>query len=327
MSDVAKIKQFLVDSIIDFDLGVDLKTKTWIKRGGIAGIWVQPIDLYQFETLICWCQLNKIMFEVIGNTSNCYFLNDYHPDLVISTLKLTEMHINEDTITCDCGYNMTRLAKYCISNGVVGYEGFIGLPGTVGGAAINNAGCYGSLISEVVESVILMINGEVQLFSKDLLNYSHRNSDLKSKKNNGIIISATFNIKRKEDPSILKKLAENYQFQRKTYQEHKYPNLGTTFNALKFKRLPLFSSLLNEFAGKILNGIIGDGVKKQILTTKLFLRIRNAGKFKAYVSDYNIGCFTWKDCKADLAFEDYLNFIEKVTTEAIIEIDIKGKNI
>lgn len=79
----------------------------------------------QFKTLINWCQTKKIRFEVIGNTSNCYFLNDYHLDLVITTLKLNEMQIDGDTIICDYGYNMTRFSKYCTSNGIAGYDGFI----------------------------------------------------------------------------------------------------------------------------------------------------------------------------------------------------------
>src|ERR1035437_6130015 len=101
MTDISDIIEFLQTNHISFDKEVDLKTKTWIKRGGIAQLWVQPTKLSEFEKLIVWCQLNKIHVEVIGNTSNCYFLNNYSPDFVISTMKLNEMQVDGDTITCE----------------------------------------------------------------------------------------------------------------------------------------------------------------------------------------------------------------------------------
>jgi len=325
MIEIVKIKKFLIDSTIYFVEKVDLKTKTWIKRGGIAEIWVQPINMNQFELLSSWCQLNDIQFEVIGNTSNCYFLNDYHPELVVSTLKLNEMHFDGDSITCDCGYNMTRLSKYCISQGISGYEGFIGLPGTVGGAAINNAGCYGSLISDVVESVRIMNNGKIIVLTNEQLNYEHRNSSLKSKEIEGIVMGVTFKINKKEDSVLLEKQAKYFQIQRKTYQEHNYPNLGTTFSVLEFYKLSIILRFIYEITRCLLNVIIRNPVRKQKLNTKLFLLFRPTNRFCRYVSEYGVACFTWKDAKADSAFKYYLNFIKKETTKFTIEIDIKGK--
>lgn len=325
MTDIQDVIGFLQKEYISFKKDVNLKTKTWIKRGGIARLWVQPIKLSDFEKVICWCQLNKIQFEVIGNTSNCYFLNDYNPDLVISTLKLTQMHFEADTITCDCGYNMTRFSKYCNSHGIAGYEGFIGLPGTVGGAAINNAGCYGSLISDVIRDVYIIQNGEKCLLTNKLLSYCHRNSALKSKEIDGVVTSVTFNIEHKEDPNILEKRAKDFQSQRKTFQEHTYPNLGSTFSTLEFKTPSIIIRTTNAIVQSVLNCIIRNQIKKQKLRTKLFLRLRGAGMFQKYVSEYGIGCFTWKDEGADRAFVEYVDFIKRNTMKAIIEIDIKQK--
>lgn len=325
MTDIFDIVGFLQANQISFEKYVDLKTKTWIKRGGIAKLWIQPVKLSNFEILISWCQLNKIHIEVIGNTSNCYFLNNYNPDVVISTLNLNEIQVDEETITCDCGYNMSRLTKYCISQGIAGFEGFIGLPGTVGGAAINNAGCYGSLISDVVKEISIIKDGEKCLLTNKQLNYSHRNSALKSKEIDGIVTSVTFKIKNKEDKDVLDKRAKAFQLQRMTFQEHSYPNLGSTFAVLEFKTLPIIIRIVNAISQRLINFMIKNQVIKQKLKTKLYLRLHGAGSFRKYVSEYNIGCYTWKDEFADHAFNEYLNFIKLNSNNFKMEIDIKER--
>lgn len=320
-----QIINFLEEENISYNRDVDLKTKTWIKRGGITKLWVQPTKMTHFENLIAWCQINKIIFEVVGNTSNCYFLNDYHPLLVISTLKLNKMSVDGDTITCDCGYNMARLAKFCNSEGIAGYEGFIGLPGTVGGAAINNAGCYGSLISDLVVKLHILHMGKSLILTNEQLKYSHRDSVLKSLEIDGVVTSVIFKIIGDEDPSVLEKRAQNFQSLRKATQEHTYPNLGSTFCTMEFKEHSFFMNLITSFIYRFLNLVVSKNEIRQKLRTKFFLKLRSAGKFREYISDYWVGCFTWRNEGADRAFIDYLDFINKETSKAVLEIDIKGK--
>ena len=322
---MTNIIDFLQKEHIPYTENVDLKSKTWIKRGGIARIWVQPIKLSELETLVSWCQLNQIQFEVIGNTSNCYFLNDYNPELVISTLKTNQMHIASNEIICDCGYNMTKLTKYCISHGIANFEGFIGLPGTVGGAAINNSGSYGSLISKVVKNVTLLQNGQKILLTNEQIKYDHRNSALKSKSISGVVLSVTFDISQKEDSLLLEKSAQEFQMHRRTIQEQIYPNLGTTFCALEFKKLSFIPKCINSIAQRLLNIIAISPIKKHKFRTHLQLWLHGAGNFRKYISDSHIACFTWKEAGADSKFNDYIDFINKNTTKAVIEIDIKRK--
>lgn len=291
MDIVKKIKDYLDNENIFYETDVNLKTKTWIKRGGIASIWIQPSDMNLFEKIIVWCQKNYIEAEIIGNTSNCYFLNYYNPLLVVSTIRLKNMRIDGNYIICDCGYNMSQLSRYCIYNGISGFEGFVDLPGTVGGAAINNSGCYGSLTSNVVESVLIIKDGERKILTNNQLQYSHRNSILKSKRLKAVVLSVKFKIENKEDPRLLKARAKTNQYLRKKFQETKYPNLGTTFNVLQLKK-------------------------------DSYLALHNK-KFKRYISEYGIQCFTWKDEGADDAFIDYLNFIKQNAIEFSLEIDIK----
>lgn len=320
---IEDVINFLKDENISFNKDIDLRQKTWIKRGGKASVWTLPDNISVFEKLINWCQLNKVKFEVIGNTSNCYFLNNYNPGLVISTLKLNNMIHDKNSIICDCGYNMSKLSKYCIRKGISGFEGFIGLPGTVGGAIINNAGCYGSLVSDIVKNVIIIRNGNKELLTNEQLHYSHRNSVLKSKIIDGVVHSVIFKIDRRDSVDILEKRALEFQFHRRSFQEQTYPNLGSTFSIIQLKKYSFFLKCLNALIYRFLNLTIRDQVKRQKLKTRITLIFRKAGKLRRYISDFGIGCFTWKDDKADQVFFQYLDFIERISVKSVIEIDIK----
>lgn len=326
-ANIQALIDYLKANQIAYETEAELKAKTWIKRGGVAHLWVQPTNLVEFVELAKLCQRSAgVRYEVVGNTSNCYFLNDYNPDVVISTLKLNRMHVASETITCDCGFNLSRLAKYCISNGIAGFEGFVGVPGTVGGAAINNAGSYGSLVSDVLTEVVVLINGVRCILTNEQLEYRNRTSALKAKRIDAVVVSVTFRANAKEDPALLAARARDSQIHRRTFQEHDAPNLGTTFCTLDFKRLPFHLRWVSNIADRIAEFVIRNPVKLLTTKTRLFLWLRGAGAFRRYVSGYGVQCFTWKDSNADYAFVEYKKFIEQQTHKAVIEIDIKGRS-
>lgn len=325
MEQYYKIKSFLEFERINFEEFVDLKKKTWIKRGGTTRFWVQPYNIFDFKKFIIWCQIEGIDFEIVGSTSNCYFINDYDPNIVVSTLKLKAIQKRGVEIICDCGFYMTKLARFCIKNGIAGYEGFIGLPGTVGGAVVNNSGCYGSLISDVVKSVIILHKGSEYVLNKDQLKYEHRTSIFKTKELEAVIISVTFKTERRNEAEILRNRAIEYQMHRNTFQEHFYPNLGSIYSEVKFRKLNFPLKCIQYLSNIIINNLVSDKLKRIKIQTRIFLTLRHAGRFRNYVSMHGINCFTWKDEHADIAFKEYLDFMRANSTKALLEIEIKDK--
>jgi UDP-N-acetylmuramate dehydrogenase len=309
---------------ISFSENVDLKTKTWIKRGGIARYWIQPENLFDFEKLIIFCHEQNVFIEIIGNTSNCYFFNDYSPNVVISTLKLREMQVFDDRIICDCGFQMSILAKFCNENGFARYEGFVGLPGTVGGAVVNNAGCYGSLIADVVKEVMILQDGKLKVLTNQQLCYENRTSILKKKEIDAVILSVIFDIRKRDEPEVLKRKSIEYQKHRITLQEHTYPNLGTIFCEMDFK-YPILM-FIRSCLDKMVKISTKNELKQQYSSVMFFLLLYRAGKFRKYVSKHGVQCFTWKDEYADEAFLQYIEFVKKRTKKAIMEIEIKGQD-
>jgi|GEM_PF-145892 len=318
------ILTFLDSKSIFYERDVDLKTRTWIKRGGVARCWIEPSDLSVFEAVVIWCQKHAYSFIVVGNTSNCYFLNNFNPELVISTLKLNGMVMEQGHIICECGFPMAKLVRFCIKQGIAGYEGFIGLPGTVGGAAINNAGCYGSLISSLISRVCVLQNSQFVWLKNEQLQYVHRNSALKSGTINGVVTKVVFRAKQQEDPSVLKEKANCYQQLRKEQQEHHFPNLGSTFSEWILSTSPMHKWLV-IFLLKVGLRLLPASVSlKRKLLTKGLLFVYGAGAFKQYVSDYNLGCYTWKNPEADVHFDDYVRFMKRICSKAVLEIELKA---
>lgn len=317
----SELQSFLQTSFIPFDRSVNLSCKTWIKRGGTADFWVKPQNIDQLKKLIIWCQKNDCQFDLIGSSSNCYFLNSYNTLLVISTLKLNKKQFVGDHLVCECGYKMSSLSKFCINNGYAKYDGFLDLPGTIGGAIVNNSGCYGSLIQDVLYSVDLIQAGVLKTYSTDDLKFSHRNSALKSKDIEGVILSAKFRIDVIENIDILKERAEKFKIERKKKNEFAFPGLGSTLSSFEIKDKYHFYRALS-FALRFMSFSYLDAIK---IKTKVYLYFNKTKKFRQYVSPLGMSTFLWKDSNADEAFKEYKKFIEQKSKDHTFEIQIRGE--
>ena len=158
------------ENVVEYN--ISLKTRTWIHRGGEAKVWFTP-NSYEDLLKICrYLYLENLSFDIIGHTSNIYFLNSYNPSFVIDTKKIKKIKFTDSEVICDVGFPMMKLAKECIKRGIKGYEGFINLPGTVAGAVVNNSGCFGCEICDVVNKVeILLPNGDIEELTKATKNF------------------------------------------------------------------------------------------------------------------------------------------------------------
>lgn len=76
---------FLNKEKIEFEESLSLKNKTWIKTGGIASTFVMQRSADQLRKVVSFLNENKITYEIIGHTSNLYYLDSYNPSVVIST--------------------------------------------------------------------------------------------------------------------------------------------------------------------------------------------------------------------------------------------------
>lgn len=298
----------------------DLSKVTWIHRGGVVDLFVEPLSTDALVAICRVCYANHLSFMVVGHTSNLYFLKEQCPSIIISTRKLSSWIIKEDGIHCQPGVVVKKLASYCTTQGISGFEGFVDLPGSVAGATVNNSSCFGSAISSLLQScTVLKEDGEIVELSNQDLQYSKRNSILKNKQLNAVVIEVVLKITYGLVDELIAKAKANHQ-KRIDTQEGPVQNLGSTFA----------ETTISKSAGFIVRRI------DQVAT---FFNVSHPFRFRKrwllalygyldldrYISDKNLNCFVWKDENADKKFKRYLRFINRITSLRRLEIEIIGQ--
>jgi hypothetical protein len=230
--------------------------------------------------------------------------------------------VDEHTLRCECGAHISQLSKHCVEKGFIGYEGLINLPGTIGGAIVNNAGCYKCGIEKILKSIDLLTpQGKIINIPKEQLGYTFRNSSLKNGKLKGIILYAYLDISNKGDAENLKKIAADNTHNRNITQEPPNNNLGSTVNCFYRKRN--LKNTVIKIIYILASTIVKDPCRIFKLTKNLTLTLYGKKHLYKYISDKKIECFLWKDADADKYFKDYIALIDAIYSSYNIEIEIK----
>ena len=195
------------------------------------------------------------------------------------------------------------------------------MPGTIGGAIVNNSGCYGCQISDLLLGAkLLQPNGVVSFLSPQELAFSFRSSSLKRGEVKGIILSVTLRLVN-GDPDELMKLADKAHQDRLRTQPAPQNNLGSTYHS--FGKRTLFGkslSIVSGFYSKCLSLLGKDtefrGKKKYELEFIL------AGGRKVIPYLWSSNRFTWKDNRADQVFLQYQKVLQRIYIDPKLEIEI-----
>ena len=124
--------------------------------GGPARVLAIPSDVSSLSKICCLLKKHKLAPYIIGNGTNILFPDEGLNDLfIISTAKLGKLFmIGEDAIYAEAGVSLAKLAGFAQQNGLEGLEFAAGIPGSVGGGVIMNAGAYDGELQDAVESVV-----------------------------------------------------------------------------------------------------------------------------------------------------------------------------
>ena len=179
---------------------VDLKKYNTYRIGGKARYLIKPYNIESLELLINYLNNNNIKYLVIGNGSNIILPDEDYDGVIILLSNLNKCIINKDEVYVEAGEMLNVFVMNIVNNNLGGIENLCGIPGTLGGAIVQNAGCYGTNISDKLISVSYLENGKVFEIKNSECNFSYRDSIFKSNKNK-IILSAKFkfNFKNKDE--------------------------------------------------------------------------------------------------------------------------------
>lgn len=153
--------------------------KTWLRVGGAARVWFQPADL---DDLAVFMALKPADVPVlpVGVASNL-LVRDGGIDGVVVRLtgSLAKVEAEGERLTVGAGTTDRGLAVQALEAGVSGFEFYVGIPGTIGGAVVMNAGAFGGETAELVERVYALDQkGQIHELTPSDLNFAYRHSTL-----------------------------------------------------------------------------------------------------------------------------------------------------
>ena len=202
---------------------VSMAEKTTFRTGGKADIFVTPSNAEELKNVIKSLYENGCPYYVLGNGSNV-LVSD-------SGLRRPVIHIGKTTseigIFEDCIRALSSAARAAMQNSLAGMEFASGIPGTVGGALIMNAGAYGGEMKQITEAVSYIDpSGEEHIASNDEMEFSYRRSALSD--TDCIITGAVLKLSRGEKDEINEKMQELARLRREK-QPLEFPSAGSTF--------------------------------------------------------------------------------------------------
>ena len=208
-------------------LNEPLKKHTTYGIGGPAEIMTFPNCKNELIQIVRIAKNMNQPITILGSGSNILISDRGIKGLVLSlknTLRLIE--VNNQKMYAECGAMLGKIVKQAVKNDLIGLENLNGVPGTLGGALVMNAGAWGGEISEnLVKVELIDKNGELKSLQKNEINFSYRNSSFNKK---DILLSAEFFLK-KFDKEVINKNFVDAQSGRKFTQPLNKRSAGSLF--------------------------------------------------------------------------------------------------
>ncbi|MFO7839279.1 MAG: UDP-N-acetylmuramate dehydrogenase [Desulfosalsimonadaceae bacterium] len=163
-----------------------MASHTWLRVGGPADIFVSPCDQEDFFGLVRWLIAEGAPYTLIGGGSNLLVRDRGIRGVVIDTGRALKGLLLESgpersarLIRAMAGENLGRLCRFARENGLAGLNFAAGIPGTVGGAMVMNAGAAGGAVADVLaEAWVLFGDGSVERFPRSALRFSYRRLEI-----------------------------------------------------------------------------------------------------------------------------------------------------
>lgn len=205
-----------------------MKKHTTFRIGGPADIFAVPDTIEKAAKIIGICREQKVPFYVIGNGSNLLVSDQGYRGVVVQVYKnLSAIEIKGDIITAQAGAMLSVIAKKAMTASLTGFEFASGIPGTVGGAAVMNAGAYGGEMKQVLTEVtVLTREGELRRIPSEELKLGYRYSVIPEK--GWIVLEAKLKLHR-GDYDMIKARMDELKEKRVEKQPLELPSAGSTF--------------------------------------------------------------------------------------------------
>ncbi|MCX5782372.1 MAG: UDP-N-acetylmuramate dehydrogenase [Elusimicrobia bacterium] len=197
-----------ISSIVSsLKLDEPLKKHTTFKIGGPARYFVEAANKKEIQNLWNFTHKERLPLFVLGGGSNI-LVSDRGFDGVVVRLtgEFKDFVFQAEKLVAGCGVSLAKIVNECVQRGLSGIEYLAGIPGTLGGAIVGNAGSSDAWIEDIINSVkAINENGQIaEILKKDIL-FRYRVTNLEKK----VLLESTLNLKKSTKNDIVKKIKEN----------------------------------------------------------------------------------------------------------------------
>ena len=204
---------------------------TSFKIGGPAEFYIKITSIEELQKILEFAKKEKIKITILGNGSNVLVADKGIQGIVIRTnlkeIKIENKEQNKVEITTDDAVPIGFLAQKLLKEEISGFEEISGIPGTIGGAILMNAGAHGKEMKDIVTEITAIdYDGKLHKFTNEEAKFTYRHSKFSDGKY--IILQAKMLLEKGNEKDIKSKMDEYAQF-RKDKQPIEYPSAGSTF--------------------------------------------------------------------------------------------------
>ena len=201
---------------------------TTFRAGGPADFFVTPEKEGQVRKTLSLLKEAQVPRYIMGNGSNLLVGDRGYRGVILQICKkMNRIRIQDTVIQAQAGALLSKIAAEAQAKRLTGFEFASGIPGSLGGAAMMNAGAYGGEMKQVlIQAQILNASGEIEDVLAEEMELGYRSSVFS--RNGGVILSASIQLE-PGDPSAIQSRMEELKFLRTSKQPLEYPSAGSTF--------------------------------------------------------------------------------------------------
>lgn len=222
MIDLEEIKKFFRGHIA---LNEPLAKYTSMKVGGPADYYFEPADKADVIQLVRYVRQQGFPYLVLGRGSNLLVSDDGFRGAAINVEEgLSNVCLQGELVVAEAGARLSKFVEFCIQHECAGVEMLAGIPGTVGGAVVMNAGAHGGEISDHLVDVEVLRGEKVQRVKKAEAQFAYRTSAFAQ----DVVLEASFKLPKGNRDELIKRRSE-FLRERNLKQPTNLPNTGSMF--------------------------------------------------------------------------------------------------
>ena len=205
-----------------------MRKHTTFRIGGPADFYLCPHSAKEIQKAVAICREEELQYFILGNGSNLLVSDQGYRGVVIQLWKnVSDILVEGCRIRAKAGASLAKIAGEALEEGLTGMEFAAGIPGTLGGAVVMNAGAYGGEMKDILQEALVMDEqGEIFTLKKEELHLGYRTSIIKEK--GYIVLAAALELKPGDRKEIKEKMDELKQ-RRVEKQPLDMPSAGSTF--------------------------------------------------------------------------------------------------